>query len=171
MNPIIGLWHRLTHYRADPRPIPPRGRRRALVLTISALLVATLALIVLVSELFLVLAVLLGGPLAIWFGRRATRNMTIARDAPLDEWQRDQVMRAYRTSYLIISGVALLVGVVLANLDLNINPDLGPVDFSRVAGVLFVLGVYAVPWIPVAVLGWRLPDEEADVPDDLAVKP
>jgi MFS family permease len=171
MNLLVRAWHQLTHYRADPRPIPPRGRRRAIVLTISALLVATLVLVALVSELFLVLAVLVGSPLAIWFGRSATRNMTIARDAPLDEWQRDQVMRAYRTSYLIISGVALLVGVVLANLDLNINPDLGPVDFSRVAGVLFVLGVYAVPWIPVAVLGWRLPDEEVEISGDVAVKP
>jgi hypothetical protein len=34
-----------------------------------------------------------------------------------------------------------------------------PVEFGRIAAALFVLGVCTIPWTPVAVLAWRLPDE------------
>jgi hypothetical protein len=164
-------WYRLTHLREDPRPIPTLARRRLAVVLISALQVAMVALIVLVSPLFLGIAVVTG-LLNIWFGWFATRNMIATRGlAPLDEWQRDQVMRAYRSAYWIISGVLLVAGIVLANLNLNLGVELPPLDFGRLAAALFVLGIYLVPWVPVAVLAWRLPDEEVETAEGVPAHP
>jgi hypothetical protein len=157
MNPTTPI-RQLFQLRQDPRPVPPLTRRRLIVVAISAAQVAALALAVLVSPTFLLLGVA-ASTAALWFGRAATRNLTVVAISALDAPQRDQVLRAYRSAYWIISATLLVVGLVLANLDLTLGVEVSPVEFGRIAAALFVLGVCTIPWTPVAVLAWRLPDE------------
>jgi hypothetical protein len=169
MNPLA-MYRSLFHLRQDPRPVPPLARRRLIVVAISAVQVAALALITLVSPTFLLLG-FATSPAAIWFGRSATRNLTVVSISALDGPQREQVLRAFRSAYGIISAIVLVTGLVLANLDLTLGVEIPPVEFSPIAAALFVLGISTIPWAPVAVLAWWLPDEQVKVTDGVDVHP
>jgi hypothetical protein len=147
-------------YRSDPKPIPPRSTRRSLVVVISALMVASTVLTAVASNDFALLAVLLVGPAYIVFARKATRNMiTASNTAPLDEWQRDQVVQAKRTAFTLVSATMLVLGLVPVLLTVTFHVAFAPVPFQKLAWLLFLTGVYLFPWTPVAILAWRLPDE------------
>ncbi|HEY1967690.1 MAG TPA: hypothetical protein VGH89_07060 [Pseudonocardia sp.] len=160
MKAFIRAIARFSVYRSDPVPIPPRSTRRRLIVAISVLMVAAFVLTALVSSSFGLLAVAVG-PAYLWFARRATRNMMATDPAPLDERQRAQTLEAHRIAFHIIAGTALVLGLALVNLNLFVL-HVSQVDFDRVAWLLFVAGVYLIPWTPIAVLGWRLPDEDPE---------
>jgi hypothetical protein len=147
-------------YRDDPRPIPDRATRRRLIVVISAAIAVSVVLTAAVSTGFALLAVLVVGPAYLWFARRATRNMTFAQAATVpDERRRGQVLEAQRLAYSLLSAAALVAGLVAVNLVAVLGVDLAPVPFATVAWLAFLAGVYVLPWTPVAILAWRLPDE------------
>lgn len=159
MNVVLTLQSLFT-YRDDPRPIPARGTRRRMVVAISAAIAVSVVLTATVSSGFALLAVLVVGPAYLWFARRATRNMTFAQAATVpDERRRGQVLEAHRLAYSLISAVALIAGLVTVNLVVTFGVDFAPVPFTTLAWLAFLAGLYVLPWTPVAILAWRLPDE------------
>jgi hypothetical protein len=151
----------LSAYRDDPKPIPPRSTRRLLVVVISLLMAASAVLTAAVSTNFALFTVILVGPAYLWFARSATRNMTFTRSvAALGEQRREQLAQAQRGAFTLISAVMLVLGLVTADLVANFHVEFAPVAFATLAWLLFLAGVYLFPWVPVAILAWRLPDED-----------
>jgi hypothetical protein len=157
---IVHALQALFTYRDDLRPIPTRGTRRRWVVAITAAMAVSVVLTATVSTAFALLAVLVAGPAYLWFARRATRNMTFAPASTVpDGRRRAQVLEAQRQAYSLISAVALIAGLVTVNLVVTFGVDVAPVPFATLAWLAFLAGLYVLPWTPVAILAWRLPDE------------
>ncbi len=146
-------------YRSSAIPIPAMKVRRRLIVVISIGIVVSLLLTALVSKESGLPVWLITAYAIMWFSWNATRNMVVAHDAPLDERQREQVAHAYRIGFRIVWTSVAFLGAFFANLD-TLGIEVGPVAFDRIAWVLFIGGFYAVPWAPIAILGWNLADED-----------